>query len=136
MYRVGQRLGVPREHQLFTRMDLHYATDRYRKPVHCDRPNRLCSFIVYFNDAEDIGLEGGELTLHRHRRVKPLHRYERYPRDEDTELVRTLVPQQNLVVYFVGANNSYHAVNEVRRCQRGRNYAYISVSTMAPTGWY
>jgi hypothetical protein len=134
-FRLRNTFLAPKPHELFTRLDIHCATERYEKPVHCDRPNRLCSLILYFSDAEEIGLEGGELTLHRHKDTREITRYERYPKASNVELAGTIVPRENLGVLFACCNNSYHAVNEVRRALKGRQYLYITVSTQAPTAW-
>ena len=120
---------------LFTRLDIHKALTGYSKAVHCDRPNRLCSFIVYFVDAEKIGLEGGDLTIHAHRQNKSAKNYERHPKPEDAPVVATLRPKENLGVLFPCCNNSYHGVTAVRSTGIERDYLYINISGDAKSLW-
>lgn len=120
---------------LFTRLDVHKALTGYAKAVHCDRANRLCSFIVYFVDAEKIGLEGGDLTIHAHKQKKAPKDYERHPKPEDAPVIATLRPKENLGVLFPCSNNSYHGVTAVRSDGIERDYLYINISGDAKTLW-
>lgn len=121
--------------QLFTRLDIHKSFGGYRKPAHCDRPNRLCSLIVYFTDAEAVGMEGGELQLFRHRQNKTVTNYERHPREADVELVATLRPKANLGVFFPCQNNSYHGVTPVLSSGIARDFLYINISGRKRSLW-
>ena len=70
--RVGQkiqniiiRMSTPkRVNTLAVRMDFGQAGIGYSKAVHCDRPNRLITMIVYFCDADELGSVGGDLMIH------------------------------------------------------------------------
>lgn len=126
--------GRPRV-RLFTRLDIHKALTGYAKPVHCDRPNRLFSFVLYFMDAEREGLKGGQLTLHRHRERKPPEACERHPKPEDAPVIATLTPKENLGVVFLCCNNSYHGVTAVESEGIARDFLYINVSGDAFTLW-
>lgn len=123
------------EVDLFTRLDMHKALKGYNKAVHCDRPNRLCSLVLYFVDAEKEGIEGGTLTIHRHARKKAPGDYERHPKPEDVEAVATLVPKENMGIWFPCCNNSYHAVNAMASNGKERDYLYISISGRTETFW-
>jgi len=113
---------------LFTRLDIHKALKGYNKDVHCDRANRLCSFVMYFVDAEKEGIEGGTLTIHKHREVKKPQDYERHPKPEDAPVVATLSPKENMGVIFTCNNNSYHGVNGMVSNGKERDYLYINIS--------
>ena len=131
-FRPKNSLG---EIDLFTRLDIHKALKGYNKAVHCDRANRLCSFIVYFVDAEKEGIEGGTLTIHKHNQEKKPHDYERHPHPEDTTVVATLTPKENMGVWFPCSNNSYHGVNAMVSNGKERDYLYINISGESETLW-
>jgi 2OG-Fe(II) oxygenase superfamily len=114
--------------KLFSRLDIHRAMEGYAKEVHCDRPNRLCSMILYFCDAEKSNFSGGDLTLHAHRQKKDPSKYERHPRAIDAPVVATVSPAENLGVFFPCCNNSYHGVTALTSHGGGRDYLYINIS--------
>lgn len=85
---------------LFTRLDIERSLDGYAKPPHCDRSNRLASLIIYFTDLEGSGIEGGELNIYNHKKMKKIEEYERHPSPSDVDVVSTLSPKENLGVFF------------------------------------
>lgn len=129
------KLRTPSPKSLFTRLDIHKSFGGYRKPPHCDRPNRLCSLIVYFTDAESVGMEGGELLLFKHKQPKSIANYERHPRPGDVELVASLKPRANLGVFFPCQNNSYHGVTPVISEGIARDFLYINISGRSRSLW-
>lgn len=128
-------IRVPRPTELFTRLDIHKSMGGYHKPPHTDRPNRLCSLIVYFSDAQAIGLEGGDLGIFRHRTPRSIEKYERHPRPDAVEQVATLTPRANLGVFFPCSNNSYHGVTAVTSKGIARDFLYINVSGRSASLW-
>lgn len=128
-------LRTPKPIDLFTRLDIHKSLGGYSKPPHCDRPNRLCSLIVYFTDARSSGLEGGDLSIFRHKEAKPVTKYERHPRPAAVDRVATLSPKPNLGVFFPCQNNSYHGVSAVTSKGVERDFLYINISGRDSTLW-
>lgn len=120
---------------LFSRLDIHKALKGYEKPVHCDRPNRLCTFVMYFCDAEEQGFEGGNLTIHKHRTEKDFSKYERHPKPADAPVIAELRPKHNLGVIFPCCNNSYHGVTAVTSKGVERDYLYINISAEGGSLW-
>lgn len=120
---------------LFTRLDIHRSLIGYKKPPHCDRPNRLCSLIVYFTDAAKVGLEGGDLTVYAHKTRKPVEKYERHPAPEAVDQVAQLTPKENLGVFFPCQNNSYHGVTPVMSTGIPRDFLYINISGQTRSLW-
>lgn len=114
--------------EFFTRLDIHKSTIGYAKKPHCDRPNRLCSLIIYFCDADDRGLQGGDLQIFAHKEPKPVERYERHPHPENVTQVAQLRPRENLGVFFPCQNNSYHGVTQVESTGVERDFLYINIS--------
>lgn len=114
--------------ELFTRLDIHKSTSGYAKKPHCDRPNRLCSLIIYFCDADERGLKGGDLQIFAHNENRPVQNYERYPHAENVTQVAQLRPKENLGVFFPCQNNSYHGVTQVESNGVERDFLYINIS--------
>jgi hypothetical protein len=120
---------------LFTRLDIHRSVGGYAKPPHCDRPNRLCSLIVYFTDSAAVGMEGGDLLIYAHKDRKAVRDYERHPRADSVVQVAKLRPQENLGVFFPCQNNSYHGVTQVLSQGAERDYLYINISARTRSLW-
>jgi len=85
-----------RETDLCSRLDIQKAIGGYKKPPHCDRPNRLCSLIVDFTDAVAEGIEGGNLRVDKHHDDKPVQKYERHPAESNVDIVAELTSAENL----------------------------------------
>lgn len=120
---------------LFSRLDIQKAIGGYKKPPHCDRPNRLCSLIIYFTDAKTAGIEGGNLRIYKHKTAKPVQKYERHPAENDVEIVAELAPKENLGVWFPCSNNSYHGVTPVTTQGAQRDFLYINISGSVANLW-
>ena len=120
---------------MFTRLDIHKSRGGYAKVPHCDRPNRLASLIVYFTDAEQVGLEGGDLQIFAHKDKRKARDYERHPHPENVREVARLRPKENLGVFFPCQNNSYHGVTEVLSKEIDRDYLYINISARTRSLW-
>lgn len=120
---------------LFTRLDIHKSRSGYAKTPHCDRPNRLCSLIVYFMDADEKGLDGGDLLIFAHKEQKPVRKYERHPAPTDVTQVAQLRPRENLGVFFPCQNNSYHGVTAVKSTDVDRDFLYINISGRTRSLW-
>jgi len=131
-YLTGAGTGAA---ELFTRLDIEKSVSGYAKPPHCDRPNRLCSLIIYFVDADRAGLEGGELNIYAHKKPKSPIEHERHPKQTDVEVVATVKPKENLGVFFPCSNNSYHGVNAIRSVGVERDFLYINISTVSASCW-
>ena len=124
-----------RFNDLYTRFDIEQGGTSYAKPVHCDHASRLASLVIYFSDADEIGMVGGDLQVHEHKQSKPLERYERHPRPEDTRVVRSIRPRANTGLLFLCSNNSYHGVTAIERVNGYRRFVYLNVSSRAEAIW-
>lgn len=89
--------------QLFSRLDITRSLGGYAKPPHCDRPNRLCSPIIYFSDAEETGLQGGDPLVFKAKKDGPIRTASRHPAADDVEVVAQLRPEANMGVFFPAA---------------------------------
>lgn len=120
---------------LFSRLDIERSIGGYAKVPHCDRQNRLCSLIIYFTDMEAEGIEGGDLSLFRHKTKTDPSSHERHPKPGDVEKTATLRPEQNLGVFFPCSNNSYHGVSALKSQDAARDFLYINISTDRYSAW-
>ncbi len=121
--------------ELFTRLDITRSLGGYAKPPHCDRGNRLCSFILYFTDAEAEGLQGGDLLLYRLKRPVPVEDAPRHPHPDEVEVVAQLKPKPNRGVFFPCCNTSYHGVTAVTSSGVPRDFLYINISAKSKSLW-
>ena len=128
-----KREGSPEE--MYCRLDVHQGGASYAKPVHCDRPNRLVSMIIYFVDAEEIQCRGGDLGIHKSTSGASVDVLPRHPKPDTTEIVTTITPTQNRGLFFPCSNNSYHSVSAIESTQGYRDFAYINLSSRSKTIW-
>lgn len=134
--KVVDQFRGPGPAPLFTRLDIHRSAGGYAKPPHCDRGNRLASLIIYFMDADQAGLEGGELLIFKHKQQKAVRDYERHPHPEAVDQVAKLKPKENLGVFFPCQNNSYHGVTQVTSQGVSRDFLYINISGRTRSLWF
>lgn len=120
---------------MFVRMDIAQGEVGYEKPVHSDRPNRLTSMLIYFCDKHEIGMEGGDFRVHKHKEDKHVDDYERHPKPSDTDVIASFEPKENFGGMFIGCNNSYHSATAVTRSDHYRNFVYSSVASRAKKLW-
>jgi hypothetical protein len=131
-------LGMGRKanpNNLFTRFDIEQSGAGYDKPVHCDWPSRLISMIVYFNDADEIGMEGGDLRIHEALEPKAPRDYNRHPKADQTRIIKTLRPRENMGLLFLCSNNSYHSVSAIKSVRDYRRFIYLNISSTAENIW-
>jgi hypothetical protein len=103
-------------HELWVRTDILQGHVGYSRRSHLDHRRRLLAILVYFCDAEENRMEGGELVLHP---------------AEHSSAGRDVVikPRHNRIVAFACTPNSFHSVPEIRSQRGPRNFVQISVSS-------
>lgn len=134
-HKLTRGLRGRRGMELFTRLDITRSLGGYAKPPHCDRDNRLCSLIIYFTDAEAVGLEGGDLLIYQSREAVAIEDAPRHPSADSVEVVAQLSPKANRGVFFPCSNNSYHGVTAVTSTGVPRDFLYINISGRAGSLW-
>ena len=101
---------------VFVRFDIHQAPAGYRRANHLDHRRRLATFLLYFSDCDSIGMTGGELQLHGHRRpIRPGRRV-------------TIRSRENRIVGFPCSPDSWHSVTEIVAARAPRQYLQVQVS--------
>jgi hypothetical protein len=114
--------GDPNE--VFTRLDFQSKGEgAYRDFVHLDWGRRIVGGILFFSDADEEGLEGGELALYRDRGF----RNDRWC--HDPELTATFRPRHNSGVIFLNSNTGFHGPRRIRRLAGRRRWLYFTISS-------
>ena len=110
--------------EVFTRLDFQSKADKqYRSFVHLDWPRRIVGGILFFSDAEEEGLEGGELALYRDKDF----RNDRWC--HDAELVATFPPRKNTGVIFLNGNGAFHGPRAITALRGRRRWLYYTISS-------
>lgn len=110
--------------EIFTRLDFQSKSEGgYRQFVHLDWPRRITGGILFFSDAGDEGLEGGELALYRDRGF----RNDRWC--HDPELVARFPPKTNTGVIFLNSNRGFHGPRAITRLKGRRRWLYYAISS-------
>ena len=92
------------------------STDGYENPWHVDTRGRIIHFLIYFGD--DTIEEGGELGIAKHKELDNYVDYKQYPDTNDLSEIKYFKPDNNLGIFILSENNSYHkgcAVKGLRR---------------------
>ena len=120
--RVLSTDGDPNE--VFTRLDFQSkAEGGYREFVHLDWARRIVGGILFFSDAAEEGLEGGELALYRDRDF----RNDRWC--HDPELTAKFAPRHNSGVIFLNSNTGFHGPRAITRLDGRRRWLYFTISS-------
>jgi hypothetical protein len=112
--------------ELFTRVDFQSKSfAEYRDFVHLDWPRRVVGAILFFSDADEEGLEGGELAFYRDRGF----RNDRWC--HEPELTAMFRPRHNTGVIFLNSNEGFHGPRRVVALRGRRRWLYYTISSKA-----
>lgn len=110
--------------QIFTRLDFQSkGRGGYREFVHLDWARRIIGGILFFSDADEEGLEGGELALFRDRAF----RNDRWC--HDPELLVQFAPRHNTGVIFLNSNTGFHGPRAITKLEGRRRWLYYTISS-------
>src|SRR5436190_24102231 len=99
----------PHPHILIEEIVQSKPAGGYRQFVHLDWPRRVVGGILFFSDAREEGLEGGELALYRDRAL----RNDRWC--HEPELTAQFPPAKNSGVIFLNSNGAFHGPRAITR---------------------
>lgn len=109
---------------LFTRLDFQSkGAAEYPDFVHLDWARRIVGAILFFSDADEEGLEGGELALYRDKDF----RNDRWC--HDPELTALFQPRHNTGVIFLNSNDGFHGPRRIRTLRGRRRWLYYTISS-------
>jgi hypothetical protein len=114
--------GNPNE--VYTRLDFQSKRQGgYREFVHLDWARRIVAGILFFSDADEEGLVGGELAFFRDRD----YRNDRWC--HDPELVAQYPPRHNTGVIFLNSNAGFHGPRAITKLRGRRRWLYYAISS-------
>lgn len=124
-------------HELWCRLDFYQSWVGYYRPVHLDHRRRLISMLVYFDDPEDIGMQGGELLLHPPGLdLRLLEKLGVYHAPKALSIARdrlaktlTVRPRRNRMAGFPCGKKSWHSVPAVQLTRAPRQHIQITISS-------
>jgi len=100
--------------ELFVRLDVAQARKGYDRGAHLDHRRRVATMLIYFCDADEIGMVGGDLRLHR---------------GASGDVAEVIRPRHNRMAMFPCHNASWHSVSPITAQQGPRNFVQISLSS-------
>lgn len=98
---------------LWVRFDILQGNVGYKRAPHTDHRRRAASMLIYFCDAAENEMLGGDLVLH----------------DADGREAATVRPRHNRMVLFPCHNASVHSVSTILAQSAPRNFVQITVSS-------
>ena len=114
--------GNPNE--VFTRLDFQSkGAGAYREFVHLDWTRRVVGGILFFCDADEEGLVGGETALYRDRAFQN----DRWC--HDPELVTSFGARHNTGVIFLNSNTGFHGPRPIAALRGRRRWLYYTISS-------
>lgn len=88
----------------------------YVVPIHQDWRHRLITILIYFSDADEQEMQGGNLHMYANEK-------------EGLKKVKSVSPHKNTAVIMLDTNNSNHSVDEVKYLKGARKCVFITVSS-------
>lgn len=114
--------GDPNE--IYTRLDFQSKGEGgYREFVHLDWARRIVGGILFFSDAGEEGLVGGELAFFRDRKF----RNDRWC--HDAELTAMIRPRHNSGAIFLNSNRGFHGPRAITALRGRRRWLYFTISS-------
>ncbi len=102
---------------VWTRMDVLQGWKDYVRGPHLDHRRRLLTILIYFTDAESVGMEGGDLVLHATDQGGP------------GAPIAAIKPRRNLMLAFPCSPRSYHSVSRILSDGAPRNFIQVQLSS-------
>ena len=111
-------------------MHVAESKDGYENPWHVDTRGRIIHFLIYFGD-ETIQ-EGGELGIAEYKPLKSVLEYKQYPNEKDLEKIEYIQPKNNVGVFILSQNNSYHKGCSTKGLRR---FIYAGYTNKSGDAW-
>ncbi len=102
--------------EIFIRMDFGVGESGYARATHVDWRHRICSLMLYFDDADETGMRGGSFRVEEFAGGKSTVRH-------------SFKSRRNLGILKLDDNHSHHSVDEVTRIRGQRRTLYVAVSS-------
>lgn len=99
--------------RLWVRMDVMQGWVGYDRQPHLDHRRRAATLLLYFSDADAIGMKGGDLHLH----------------DRTGTVAAAVRARGNRAALFPCCNASLHSVSPITETRLPRNFVQVTVSS-------
>lgn len=140
LFRIAKRISLntnvaPKTNidELYLHMDISEATVGYSREIHHDNDDRYAAMVFYLSDKGDM--VGGEFGIHKYKEGRDIKDCEPHPKVEETELVKLVAPEKNMMVLFLSTPNSYHSVPEVKDTSESRKFFYAGLTVKKAHAW-
>ena len=137
---------------IFVDMDFSICKNGYMREVHTDMNDRIFGFMLYFSDVNCEGLtldlydidddkcpminklqhnefEGNYELMYR-RSGTTVWRY-----DNNISLVKSIQPKENLGVWKLDNDKSWHSVPKMKNNNGWRKFVYVAITSKQPFVW-
>ncbi len=111
-------------------MHIAESKDGYENPWHVDTRGRIIHFLIYFGD-ETIK-EGGELGIAIHKKFDNYLDYKQYPTISNLEKIEYILPKNNVGIFILSQNNSYHKGCPIKGLRR---FIYAGYTNKLGNAW-
>ena len=111
-------------------MHIAESRDGYENPWHVDTRGRIIHFLIYFGD-ETIK-EGGQLGIAQHKSLKSFLDYKQYPNLSNLQKIEYFLPKNNVGIFILSQNNSYHKGCSVKGLRR---FIYAGYTNKSGNAW-
>jgi hypothetical protein len=111
-------------------MHIAESINGYENPWHVDTRGRIIHFLIYFGD-ETIE-EGGEFGIAIHKKQESFLNYKQYPDIYNLENIEYFKPKNNLGIFILSQNNSYH---KGCRTKGLRKFIYAAYTNKSGDAW-
>ena len=91
---------------------------------------RIIHFLIYFGD-ETIK-EGGELGISEHKSLDSYLQYKQYPDKSNLEKIEYIKPKNNVGIFILSQNNSYHKGCSTKGLRR---FIYAGYTNKSGNAW-
>lgn len=106
------------------------STDGYENPWHVDTRGRIIHFLIYFGD-ETIK-NGGKLGIANHKKLRSFLDYKQYPNKKDLHDTVYFRPNNNVGIFILSQNNSFHKVSSLIGLRR---FIYAGYTNKLGDAW-
>ena len=126
---------------IFVYFDFSICRDGYMREVHTDMNNRIFSFMLYLSEVDG---EGGTLDLYSMQdgtgpkvlsEENGKQKIEFNRDNSNISLEKSIQPKENLGIWKLDCENSWHAVPEMKNNKDWRKFVYVAVTSKKQKVW-
>ena len=108
-------------------IDLSTSGLGYVNRIHSDRERRHLVMLIFFCDAKEEGMVGGEFVVHELKNYIPT-KADRFFDAEQCTVKQKIRPKHNTGVAFLNSPKSLHSVSEIIKITGRRKFVYLGLN--------